>query len=171
VAEYLQTEPRVLLTKANDGTGGFHHRNSREIKTMLKHMMNTTTPRAALLTAAVAVLAAFISVPAGAQKTDKPTLSPQEFKKIIANPKTKADHQLAAQYYDEEADRYGAAVKLHGELAPYYQRNPDPALAKHPGSERSFENCESLSKQLQQAAEDARGLAVYHRDIAKEANK
>jgi hypothetical protein len=138
---------------------------------MLKHMMNTRTLRAAILTGAVAVLAAFVSVPAGAQKTDKPSLSPQEFKKKVANPKTQADHELAAQYYDEEADRYEAAAKLHGELAPYYQRNPDSALSKHPGSQRSFEHCESLSKALQQAAEDARGLAVEHREMAKEAKK
>ncbi len=137
---------------------------------MLKHLMNTGTLKAALLTASIAVLAAFISVPAGAQKMNTtPTLSPQEFKKIIANPKTKADHELAAQYYNEEADRYEAAAKLHGELAPYYQRNPGPAAAKHPGSQRSFEHCDSLSKELRQAAEDARGLAVYHQGMAEEA--
>lgn len=141
---------------------------------MLNHMMNTGTLRAALLTAAVAVLAAFVSVPAGAQKTDKPSppyLSPQEFKKIIANPKTKADHELAAEYYNEEANSYAAAAKLHGELAPYYQRNPDPPLAKHPGSQRSFEHCDSLSKDLQRAAEDARGLAADHQEMAKEAKQ
>ncbi len=134
---------------------------------MLKHPMNTGTLKAALLVAAIAVLAAFISVPAGAQKTDKPSLSSQEFKEIIAHPKTKADHELAAQYYEDEADRYEAAAKLHGELAPYYQRNP--ALAGELGSDRSFEHCESLSKELQQATVDARGLAAHHRDMAKEA--
>jgi hypothetical protein len=138
---------------------------------MLKHMMGAGTLRAAILTVSVAVLVAFVSVPAGAQKTDKPSLSPQEFKKIIANPKTKADHEFAAQYYDEEADRYKAAAKLHGELAPYYQRNPDPAPSKHLGRQQSFEHCESLSKELQRAAEDARGLAVEHRVMAEEAKK
>jgi ABC-type transporter MlaC component len=139
-----------------------------EVRKMLKHMMKTGTLRAALLTAAIAVLV-FVSAPAGAQKTDQISVrpqSPQEFKNMVANPKTKADHERVAQYYDEEADRYGAAAKLHGELAPFYKRNPDPTR-----SQRSFEHCESLSKELQQAAEDARGLAVEHREMAKEMKK
>lgn len=134
---------------------------------MFKHIRNTSTLRAAILTA-VAVLAVFVSVPAGAK--DK-TLSQKELKNLVANAETKADHERIAQYFDAEAAKYGAESKDHGELAPFYQRNPDPTISKHPGSPRSFQHCDSLSKSLQQAAEDARALAAEHREMAKEAKK
>lgn len=135
---------------------------------MLKHLMST---RGALLVAAVAVLAVSVSVPAAAQKTDKPSLSPQQLKDLIANPKTKADHELVAQYYDEQAWNYEAGAKLHGELAAFYKRHPERSLSKRPGSPGTYEHCDKLSKELQMAAEDARGLAAEQRDLAKEAVK
>ena len=131
---------------------------------MLKHMMNTSRLKAALLTAAIAMVAVFVSVPAGAK--DK-LLSKSELKNLVANGETKADHERVAQYFDAEATKYEAEAKEHGELAPFYQRNPDPALSKHPGSQRSFQHCDSLSKSLVQASQDARALAAEHREMAK----
>lgn len=130
-----------------------------------------TTIRAALLTAAVAVLAGFVSSPASAQKGYERSMSPEEFKNLIAHPKTKADHERVAQYYDEQAWNYEAGAKLHQELAAFYKRNPDRALSKNPGSNGTYEHCDSLSKELQMAAEDARGLAAEQRELAKEAKK
>ena len=134
---------------------------------MFKHMRNTSTIRAALLTAAIiAVLAIFVSVAAGAN--DK-TLSKSELKRLVANAETKADHERIAKYFDAEATKYEAEAKEHGELAPFYQRNPDPAISKHPGSQRSFQHCDSLSKSLTQAAQDARSLAAEHREMSQQA--
>ena len=135
---------------------------------MLNHITNTSAFKAVVSTAAIAVLAVFVSVPAGAK--DK-LLSKSELKSLVANAETKADHERVAQYFDAEAMRYEAEAKDHGELAPFYQRSPDPALSKHPGSQRSFQHCDSLSKSLKQAGEDARALAGEHREMAKEAKK
>lgn len=135
---------------------------------MSKRLANT---RAALMTAALVALGAFVSVPAAAQKTDKPTLSAQELKDLIANPKTKADHEFVADYYDEQAANYEAGAKLHQELAAFYQRHPERALSNHPGSPGTYEHCDKLSKELQMAAEDARGLAAEQRQMAKEAKR
>ena len=133
---------------------------------MFRQIMKASTLRATLLTAAIAVLAVFVSAPVGAK--DKP-LSKSVLKKLIANAETKADHERIAQYFDTEAAKYEAEAKEHGELAPFYQRNPDPALSKHPGSTRSFQHCDSLSKSLTQAAQDAHALAAEHREMAKQA--
>ena len=131
---------------------------------MLNHLINTRTLRLAVFAVATAMLTAVVSVPAGA--ADKP-LTKSELKNLVANAETKADHERIAQYFEAEAARYEAESKDHGELAPFYQRNPDPALSKHPGSPRAFEHCDSLSKSLQKAAEDARQLAAEHRGMAK----
>ena len=135
---------------------------------MLNHLTSTRTLKLAFFVAAAAMLTTVVSVPAGAK--DK-LLSKSELKNLIANAESKADHERIAQYFDAEATRYEAEGKDHGELAPFYQRNPDPALSKHPGSQRSFQHCDSLSKSLQQAAEDAHQLAAEHREMAKHEKK
>ena len=139
-----------------------------KVKKMLNHLMNTRTLRTAVFAVAVGMLTAMVSVPAGA--ADKP-LSKSELKNLINNAETKADHERIAKYFEAEAARYEAEAKDHGELAPFYQRNPDPTISKHPGSPRAFEHCDSLSKSLQKAAEDARQLAAEHRGMEKEAKK
>lgn len=138
---------------------------------MFRHIINTGTFKAAVLTAAVAVLAVFVSVPAGTAAEKGKLLTQKELKNLIANAETKADHERIAQHFDAEAAKYEAEAKDHGELAPFYQRNPDPTISKHPGSPRSFQHCDSLSKELQQAAADARALATEHRQMANEAKK
>jgi hypothetical protein len=135
---------------------------------MLNHLINTRTLRLAVFAVATAMLTAVVSVPAGA--ADK-TLSKSELKNLVANAETKAEHERIAQYFDAEATRYDAEAKDHGELAPFYQRNPDPTISKHPGSPHAFEHCDSLSKSLQKAAEEARQLAAEHRGMEKEAKK
>ena len=134
---------------------------------MLKQLMITKALRMAVFAIAVGLMAAIVSVPVGAAK-DKP-LSKSELKNLVANAELKGDHERIAQYFDAEAVRYEAEAKEHGELAPFYQRSPDPALSKHPGSPRSFQHCDSLSKSLKEAAENARLLAADHREMAKAA--
>jgi hypothetical protein len=131
---------------------------------MLNHLINTRTLRLAVFAVAAAMLTAVVSVPAGAK--DKP-LSKSELKSLIANAETKADHERIAQYFDAEAARYEAESKDHGELAQLYQRNTSATPTKYPGGQQSFQHCDSVSKSLQQAAENARQLAAEHRGMAK----
>jgi hypothetical protein len=130
--------------------------------------MSTRTLWMAVFVVATAMLTAVASVPAGAK--DK-TISKSQLKNLIANAETKADHERIAQYFDAEATKYEAEAKDHAELATLYHGNTSPTPAKYPGSVQSFQHCESLSKSLQQAAEDARQLAVEHRRMANEAKK
>jgi hypothetical protein len=134
---------------------------------MLNHLMSTRTLSVAVFAVAAAMLTAVVSVPAGAK--DKPLMSKSELKNLVANAETKADHERIAQYFDTEATKYEAEAKEHGDLAPYYQKTPEPTASKHPNSQRSFAHCDALSKSLQQAAENARQLAADHREMGKEA--
>ena len=134
---------------------------------MRKLLVSTRIVSPAIL-AFVFAIAGAVSVSAGAK--DKP-LSKAEAKKLIANAETKADHERIAVYFDGEAARYAADAKEHSELASFYLDNPDPALSKHPGSPRAFEHCDSLSKSLQKAAEEARKLAAEHRAMASAVKK
>ena len=135
---------------------------------MLNHLINTRRLRLAVFAVATAMLTAVVSVPAGAK--DKP-LTKSELKNLISNAETKAEHERIAQYFDAEAARYQAESKDHGELAQLYQRETSATPTKYPGSQQSFQHCDSLSKSLQQAAENARQLAVEHRGMEKEAKK
>ena len=133
---------------------------------MTKRMMNTGILKAALLTTAVAVLAIFVSAPAGAQ--NKP-LTNSEVKALIKTAETKAEHERIAQYFEAEAAKYDAEAKDHAELAGIYQKSTPSA--KPPGPSQTFNHCDSLSKSLQKAADDARALAAEHRQMAHEAKK
>ncbi len=135
---------------------------------MLNHLINTRTLRLAVFAVATAMLTAVVSVPAGAK--DKP-LSQSELKGLIANAETKAEHERIAKHFDAEAAKYEAEAKDHGELAQLYQRNTPANPTKYPGSMQTFNHCDSLSKSLQQAAENARQMAADHRGMEKEAKK
>ncbi len=126
--------------------------------------MNAGTFKAALLIAAVAMLAAFVTVPCIAQV--KP-LNTAEVKKLVATAETKAEHDRIAKYFDAEATRYEAEAKQHAELAGIYQKSTPPAKSPF----QNFNHCDSLSKSLQKAADDARALAAEHRQMANEAKK
>ena len=127
---------------------------------MFKRMMNAGTLKAALLTAAAAVLV-FVALPAGAQ--DKP-LSKKEVKALIATAETKAEHERIAKYFDAEAARYEAEAKEHDEL---YQKSTPSAK----NASQTFNHCDSVSKSLQKAADEARALAAEHRHMASDAKK
>jgi hypothetical protein len=133
---------------------------------MLNYLTSTRTLRLAIFALGTAMLTAVVSAPA----KDKP-LNGTELKSQIANAETKADHEHIAQHFDAEAARYGAEAKEHRELAQLYQRNTGPTPTKYPGSAQSFQHCDSLSKSLEQAAEDSRQLAAEHRRMAHEAKR
>jgi hypothetical protein len=133
---------------------------------MRKHLISTRIVKTVVF-ATVLALASVITVSAAKDKA----FTKVEVKSLIANAETKADHERIAQYFDAEAARYDAEAKDHGDLAPFYQKNPDPALSKHPGSPRACEHCDSISKSLMDAAKEARELAADHRGMATEAKK
>jgi hypothetical protein len=118
--------------------------------------------------ALVLALSAVVSISAAAN--DKP-LTKAEVKNLIANAELKADHERLAKHFETEAVRYEAEAKEHAELAQLYQRSTSATPTKHPGGQQSFQHCDSLSKSLQQAAENARQLAAEHSEMAKEAKK
>ena len=138
---------------------------------MFEKMMNTSTFRVAVSTVAIAVLAVFVSVGAGAAAENGKVLSQKELKGLISNAETKAEHERIAQHFDAEAAKYEAEAKEHGELAPFYKEHTPSQPTKFPGSMQSFQHCDSLSKSLSQAAADARALAAEHRGMEKEAKK
>lgn len=133
---------------------------------MLNHSLNRRT--LSLATFAVATAITMVSDPAGAK--DK-TISKSELKSLIAKAETKSDHERIAQYFDAEAAKYEAEAREHGELAGVYQKNSSSQPTKFPGTQQTFNHCDSLSKSLQHAAEDARALAAEHREMSKEAKK
>jgi len=112
--------------------------------------------------------AVLIFAAAGLGASDKP-LSKSELKHLIATAKEPADHERIAEYFDAEARKYEAEAKEHAELAPYYKEHPPSQPTKYPGAMQTFQHCDSLSKSLMKAAEDARALAADHRAMAKQA--
>ena len=134
---------------------------------MLNHFLNARTLRTMVLAVAPGMLPAMISAPVGA--ADKP-LSKSELKSLIATAETKAEYERIAKYFDAEAARYEAEAAEHGELAQVYRKS-GPGSPKYPGSMQTFNHCDSVSKSLQKAAEDARQLAAEHRGMEKEAKK
>ena len=133
---------------------------------MFTHKMKTSIFRAALLTAAVGMLAIFVSVPASVAAENGKILSQKELKNLIANAETKADHERIAQQFDPEAANYEVEAKEHSERAGIYQSSQ--AIYQN---EQMFKHCDALGKSLQQAAADARALAADHREMAKHAKK
>jgi hypothetical protein len=126
---------------------------------MFKNTMNANVVRALLLTAAIAVLAVFSTVPAGAQNK---TLSKNELKQLIATAETKAEHVRIATYFDAEAAKYEAEAKEHGETAAIYQNSQASYQ-----NEVMFKHCDGIGKSLARAAEEARALATEHRKMGK----
>jgi len=134
---------------------------------MRKHFISNGILKTAVFALTFAV-AGLVSVPAGAKDA---RLTKAELKSLISNAETKADHERIAQYFDAEAARYEAESKEHVELAQLYQRNTSATPTKYPGGAQSFQHCDSLSKSLQTAAQDARQLAAEHRGMAHDAKK
>jgi hypothetical protein len=138
---------------------------------MLNRLINTRTLKLAVFAVAMAMLAAVVSVPAGAAKAR--TLGQSELKNLISNAKTVADHEWIAQYFDSEATKYDAEAKDHSEFAASYQASANastvPYKAAATASVRNAEHCNGIGIQLRKAAEEDRQLAAEHRGMAKEA--
>ena len=79
--------------------------------------------------AVVFAVALTLGAPAGA--ADKP-LTKAELRSLIANAKTKADHERITQYFEAEATRYEVEAKAYSELAQFCNpgRSTDPARSR-----------------------------------------
>ena len=131
---------------------------------MTNHLIDPRTLRLAIFAVAMALVPAVVCISAGAKDN---SLSKTELKHLIATAETKADHERIAEYFDAEAAKYEAQAKEHEELAQAYRKS-GPGSAKYPGSIQSFNHCDSLSKSLAHAAENARQLAADQRKMAQE---
>jgi hypothetical protein len=84
--------------------------------------------------------------------------------KLIQNPKTAADHEAIAAYYDGEAAASQAKAELHEKMSETYKKAGGPLAKTH-----LHEHCDSLVRIYQGAAKDYRALAEIHRQMAKTA--
>ena len=87
-------------------------------------------------------------------------LSKKDLKTLVVSAKTAQDHQRLARHFAAKADQLEADAKDHFELSDSYNRR-----------DRGFNHCESLAKELHQAAEEARQLSADHSEIAKKEQK
>lgn len=133
---------------------------------MISDRIDARGPWLALLAISIGMLPGF-TAPSSAQ--DK-TISKSELKTLISTAHTQAGHQRIARYFNAEAAQYEADAKAHAELAQVYRKSGAPS-AKYPGGMETFNHCDSISKSLQKAAENARQLAAEHRQMAKGAEK
>ena len=133
----------------------------------MTHATKFQTFRAALLTAAMAMLIGVVSLPASAD--DSKILKKDELKNLIANAKTAQDHQRVADHYTAKAEQFEAEATEHAEEAAKYRANPNMHEMKHPGSPQTASHCESMARSLRDAARQARQLAEDHQAMAKSA--
>jgi hypothetical protein len=129
---------------------------------MLKHW-NLRGVQTALLLTLMTVLAGGVSLRAG----DRKLLTKDEVKHLVGTAETPQDHQNLAAYFTAKADQLDAEAKEHEDLARVYQKSTPSA--KYPGPMQTFNHCDSFSKSLEKAAQDARKLATDHEEMAKEA--
>ena len=132
---------------------------------MLNHLMNTSTLRRALLTAAVAMLAVFVSVPAVAD--DSKILKKNDLNALVANAKTAQDRQRLADHFTAKAEQLEADAQEHEELAAKYKANPGIHEMKHPGSQQTASHCTTMARNLRDAAKQSKELAKDHQAMAK----
>lgn len=120
---------------------------------------------------AVALCAAFLAVPSGAQTAGShAAMSKQDMKALVAAAKTPEDHRKLAAHYREEAARLKAEAKDHAEMAVLYAKNPDPRAAKNPYAYKTQAHCSYVSKRYEEAARRTEALAAVHEEMAAKAS-
>lgn len=121
-----------------------------------------------LLAVASAVALFFCIQTVSGNTRNKSTLTKKELKTLIANAKTKADHQKLADYYKSEAERLETEAKDHDEMAESYKKNPNPLAVKHP-EQFGESHCREMARRFREAASQAESLATMHEKDALEA--
>lgn len=97
------------------------------------------------------------------------TLKKGEVKDLIGNAKTAQDHQRLADYYTAKAAQFESEAVEHTEEAAKYKANPTYREFKIPGLQHTATHCESMARNLREAAKDAKQLAEAHQAMAKTA--
>ncbi len=108
-----------------------------------------------LLMAALVVLAA--SLPGIAASAQPAAVTNENLNQMIAQAKTAADHETIAAYYDREAAENEKMVKLHRASQNIYKKTSN------------LLHCKALINSYQEAADQDRALAAWHREMAKKA--
>ena len=116
------------------------------------------------LTVLLAVLAVTVTQIGSAQSGQH--LSKKELRTLIANAKTKADHEKLAAYYKSETERLLADAKKHEEMADEYHRNPPMLASKHPMA-IGEDHCRYVAERLNEAANKTQALAAMHEQLAQ----
>lgn len=88
-----------------------------------------------------------------------------EFKALMQNPKTAADHEAIAAHYEQEAQMYQEKEDEHKKLLSRYEREPW-LLGKRAIEFRG--HCERLIEHESEAAKENLELANIHHAIADE---
>ena len=112
-------------------------------------------------------MAAIGLTPIGAGAEGQPQITKKEVKALIANARTRADHEKLAAYYRSEAARLSAQQHDHVEEAAEYSKNPSnhpvpkyPTLGQH---------CRDLAGYYGMAAQKAELWQTCHDSMAKDA--
>ena len=107
-----------------------------------------------LIAAGLFLLAAAIvpTIRAVAQQT---AVTDDNLNQMITSAKTPADHQAIAVYYDTEAAENEKKASLHSRNKNMYSKADFSA------------HCNALIRYYQQAAEQDKALAAFHREMAK----
>ncbi|HZO83200.1 MAG TPA: hypothetical protein VFB33_16010 [Candidatus Binataceae bacterium] len=106
-----------------------------------------------LFAAALIVLAAAVS--AGRVAAQPAAVTSENLNQMIAKAKAPADHEAIAAYYDGEAAANEKMVKLHRASENIYTKTTNVL------------HCKALIRSYQQAAEQDRALAAWHRAMAR----
>ena len=107
------------------------------------------------LAAALVVLA--VALLPGRVAAQQATVTSENLNQMIAKAKTPADHEAIAAYYDGEAAENEKMVKLHRASENIYTKTTNVL------------HCKALIRSYQQAAEQDKALAAWHRAMAKKA--
>lgn len=97
----------------------------------------------------------------------------QQIEQRIATANSPADHEALAAWFDQEAKEAEESAERHRRMGEHYDQlasrpQPDSLVSvRDTWSNRGFwERCDKLVRLYAQAAEENRGLAKMHRQIA-----
>lgn len=120
--------------------------------------------RRILAAVTMSVILAAVGTTASKQKM----LSKNEVKALVANGNSPGDHMKLADYYRIRAEQLQAEASEHAEMAKTYRARPAVSDVKRPGASDTASHCEALSKNLANAAREARTLSEAHAEMARQ---
>jgi hypothetical protein len=113
------------------------------------------------------IAATVLGLALGASAAESKTITKKEARELVNKAATPADHLKLAAYYKSEAKKFEADAEEHAGMAAGYRAAPRPSEVKLPGATDTVVHCDSISKNLKEAAVEARALAADHEAMAK----